>query len=72
MHVALSSLTTVGARPTVALPAATQEVVAPLPSAAQEAASGPQAPSSTQSVSLMLESFAFEDTRDGYDHFTLG
>ena len=59
------------ARPTVALPGATQEVVAPLPSAAQEVAPVPptsQAATITQPVSSMLQSFAFDDTRDGYSN----
>ncbi len=59
---------------------AAQEVASPPPSAAQEVtpqtgASQPfQTSSNTQSVSSMLESFAFEETRDGYadnDQFTL-
>ncbi len=53
-----------------AQPAAAQEVVAPRLSAAQEVAPVPptsQAPTSTQSVSSMVHSFAFEDTRSGYN-----
>ncbi len=65
-----------------AQPAGSQEVVAPTlgaqvtisqevaspppPSAAQEVAPVPPTPTTTQSVSAMLQSFAFEDTRSGY------
>ena len=61
------------------LPEIPEEVIASTtvahPSAQQEVASGSeasQAPAATQSVSSMLQSFAYDDTRDGFDHFTLG
>ena len=70
------------ARPLVVLPATMNEVAAPPPSTAQEVVPPPssaaqevapvpptsQALATTQSVSSMLQSFAFEDTRDGYDN----
>ena len=53
---------TLGAQVTIS-----QEVASPPPpSAAQEVAPVPPTPTTTQSVSAMLQSFAFEDTRSGY------
>ncbi len=61
------------------LPEIPEEVIASKtvahPSAQQGVASGSeasQASAATQSVSSMLQSFAYDDTRDGFDHFTLG
>ena len=68
-------LTEVVAPPPVAMPAASRVVVSPPPSAAQEVASGSvasQALATTHSVSSMRQSFAFDETRDGFDQFTLG
>ncbi len=52
-------------------PSVAQEIASPPPFAAQEVAPVPPTPlppTKTQSVSSMLQTFAFEDTRDGYDN----
>ena len=53
--------------PTTILQRTSEEVVVAHAAAAQDVSSGPIQPStSTQSGSLMLRSYAFEDTRSGY------
>ncbi len=63
-----------GAEPTtaqvVASPPSAAQVVAPPSSTAQTTASQP-IHAFTRPISSMLQTFAFDDTRDGYDDFTL-